>query len=225
MGEDSRSILVGRPLMKSSFSMALTDKSTLRSLLFSLIVICAIPSVLYAQESVPCGALQETIKTTYNFRPALLANEAEREKKSAAMDKVWASVKGNPAELRPCLRRALEDPKADSWFLFDGSNLLVSLDDSKDAKELQIKSYAANNLEDVDLRLWVMTLVRRATEGFDVSVAGERWLSYPKARYFLPEHGAYEVNPMTGALFIFGSMEEAQAVPALLRIIKQSNQP
>ena len=195
----------------------------LRRRLSSLIVLCAIPSILYSQEKDQCRAFQETIKTTYNFRPSLLANASEREKKSAAMDKVWESVKGNPGELLPCLQRALADPKADSWFLFDGSNLLVSLDGSNGARELQIKSYAATNLEDVDLRLWVTTLAQRGVEGFDVSGPGERWLSFPKARYFLPEHGAYEVNPVTGALFIFGSMEEAQAVPALLRIIKQSN--
>jgi hypothetical protein len=205
--------------------MKIANISLVPRLLLGIAFLSAVSSLVHAQDKDTCSEFQQTIDSTYNFRPALLANEAERNRKSAAMDKVWEGVKGNPTGLLVCLRRALEDPKADAWFRFDGSNLLVSLDDSRTAKELQIKSYAASNLEDVDLRLWVATLARRGVEGFDVSAAGERWLAYPRARYFLPEHGGYEVNVAAGALFIFGSMDETQATPALLRVISQSNHP
>ena len=127
--------------------------------------------------------------------------------------------------LIPCLRQALEDPKADPWFRFDGSNLLVSLEPSESSKSLQVRSLANTNLEDVDLGVWVSTLAVRGYEGFDTSVAAERWLSYPTARYFLPQHGAYEVNVITGALFLFGSMDESFATPALLRIVNNSEHP
>jgi hypothetical protein len=197
----------------------------MRSVVFGLVLTIASPLVLFGQTRDSCADLNQTIKITYNFRPALLANDAERNQKSAAMDKVWNSVKASPSELLPCLRQALDDPQADAWFRFDGSNLLVSLDPSEASKKLQIKSYVASNLDDVDLRLWVTTLARRGVEGFDVSEAGERWLMYPKARYFLPEHGAYEVKAFEGGLFIFGSMDEAQAVPALIRIVNQVGHP
>jgi hypothetical protein len=141
------------------------------------------------------------------------------------MDRVWEAVRANPNGLLPCLRQALQDPKANAWFRFDGSNLLVSLDSSDAAKVLQIKNHAAANLDDVDLSVWVETLARRGLEGFDVSEGGERWLSYPKGRYFLPEHGAYEVKQSEAALFIFGSMDEGQATPALLRIVNQPAHP
>ena len=197
----------------------------MRNALFVLILAIASPSLLYGQAQDSCADLNQTIKATYNFRPALLANDAERNQKSAAMDKVWDTVKADPNELVPCLRQALDDPQANAWFRFDGSNLLVSLDPSEASKKLQIKSYVASNLEDVDLRLWVTTLARLGVEDFDVSAPGERWLSYSKAQYFLPEHGAYEVKTLEGALFIFGSMDESQAVPALLKIVGQSNHP
>jgi hypothetical protein len=196
----------------------------MRNVLFVLILAIASPSLLYGQAQDSCADLNQTIKATYNFRPALLANQSERDLKSAAMDKVWDTVKAHPNELIPCLRQALDDPQANAWFRFDGSNLLVSLDPSEASKKLQIKSYVASNLEDVDLRLWVTTLARLGVDDFDVSAPGERWLSYPKAQYFLPEH-AYEVKTLEGALFIFGSMDEAQATPALLRIVSQSNHP
>ncbi len=195
------------------------------SVLLTIAFFSALSAFVYSQDKDSCSEFRQEIQTTYNFRPALLKNQAERDRKSAAMDKIWETAKGNPRELVPCLRQALEDSGADAWFRFDGSNLLVSLDPSEASKKLQIKSFAAGKLDDVDLRLWVTTLSRLGLEGFDVSEPGERWLSYPKARYFLPEHGAYEVKMLQGALFIFGSMDEAQAVPALLRIVNQSNHP
>jgi hypothetical protein len=41
----------------------------------------------------------------------------------------------------------------------------------------------------------------------------------------LPEHGAYEVTQDNGALFLYGSMDETQATPALLKIISDRNHP
>ena len=181
-------------------------------------------SVAYGQPNQPCADFNQLVKSTYNFRPALLS-EAEQTQKSALMDKVWEIVKARKNELIPCLRLALQDPEADAWFRFDGSNLLASLDPSEASNKLQIKSYAATRLDDVDLRVWVTTLVRLAYQGFDVSEPGERWLAYPKARYFLPQHGGYEINMPKGALFIYGSMDEAQATPALQKIVSQTNHP
>ena len=178
----------------------------------------------HGQTTASCDDFNKLIKSTYNFRPALLENNAERSRKSAAINKVWETVKAKRAELLPCLISALEDPKADPWFRFDGSNLLVSLDPSDAAKRIQIKNYAATNLEDVDLRMWVTGLLRRGLENYDVSAAGERWLSYARGRYFLPEHG-FEVSVFTGALFIFGSMDETFATPALIKIGSDRNHP
>ena len=193
--------------------------------LIGLALLAGLSSVIAAQTKSACTAFQETVKSTYNFRPSLLANESERKKKSAAMDKIWEAVKANQNELLPCLRQALDDPASDAWFRFDGSNLLVSLDPSEASKKLQIKNYAATILEDVDLRVWVMTLVRRAQEGFDVSAPGEKWMSFPKAKYFLPEHGLFVIGVYSGGLFIFGSMDEALATPALIRIASQPDHP
>lgn len=170
------------------------------------------------QSSPSCAKFRQAVKETYNFKPSQLKTEAESDAKSAAMDRVWEMGKGNTAELLPCLRAALADPQADPWFRFDGSNLLVSLDPSAAPKAEQVRQYTAVDLDDVNLMVWVTTLARRGAEGFDVSEAGGRWLAYPKAKYYLPQHGAREVDKFLGAIFIFGSMDEAQATPALLKI-------
>lgn len=202
-----------------------TCKHLIGSVFGLLFVVCIssdCSSAKQVQDS--CANFERTIKATYDFRPALLS-DSERAQKVIAMDKVWETVKSEPARLLPCLRNALEDPQANAWFRFDGSNLLVSLDPSPASKKLLIQDYAASNLDDVELSLWVSNLARLAAEGFDVSTAGERWLSYSNARYFLPEHGAYEVKRFQGALFIFGSMDEAQATPALMKIISNVVHP
>ncbi len=170
-----------------------------------------------------CIAFEETIKATYNFRPALLS-DSERAQKSAEMDEVWKTVKSR-RELLPCLSRAVDDPHANDWFRFDGSNLLVSLDPSQSAKVLQVRNYSRVNLDDVDLRVWVSTLARRGAEGFDTAEAGERWLSFTKATYYLPENGAFQVDKLLGGMFIFGSMDERQATPALIKIAGLADHP
>jgi len=165
------------------------------------------------------------LKATYNFKPSLLKSEAERSEKSAAMDRFWEAVKANQKEMLPCLRAALEDPTTDQWFGFDGSTLLVSLDPSPESKSTLIRRYASMDLDDVDLADWVPRLAHLGAEGFDISEAAARWLAYPKAEFFLPQHGAYHVTKAEGALYLYGSMDEAQATPALLKIASQPSNP
>jgi len=182
-------------------------------------------SVGYGQANQSCADFNQLVKSTYNFRPALLANEEERNKKSAAMDKVWETVKASKTELVPCLRTALSAADADRWFLFDGSNLLVTVDPSDASKKLQIHNYAVTNLDDVNFSVWVGVLARLGAEGLDVSEPGERWLAHPNATYYLPIHGAQKVDKMLGGIFIFGSMDEAYATPALLKIANSATHP
>lgn len=186
-----------------------------------LIASTLVPS--WGQNQNSCTNLKNLINRVYNFKPSKLS-PAEQKTKSAEMDKVWDAVRANPTELLPCLRAAIGEPQADPWFRFDGSRLLVEIDPSPTSKATQVKNWMSADLDDVDLRSWVETLTYRGTEGFDVSEGGRRWLEYSKAKYFVPEH-AFEVGPAEGALFIFGSMDEAQATPALLKVLEQRGHP
>lgn len=172
----------------------------------------------------PCTEFRQAIKATYNFKPSRLS-EAEKDAKSSDMDRFWALVKAKKGELLPCLRAAVADSKSDAWFRFDGSNLLISLDPSAMSKAEQVRQYTAVDLNDVHLGIWVGVLAQRGAEGFDVSEAAARWLGYPKAEYYLPRHAAYRVNSLMGAFFIYGSMDEAQATPALLKIASDASHP
>jgi hypothetical protein len=196
----------------------------MKCILTVTLLIMTLPLIAVAQEKESCVTFQALIKRTYYFKPSKLS-DSERDAKVVAMDKVWDMAKASPKELLPCLRAAIENPGADQWFRFDGSNLLVELDPSPESKAIQVRNYTNVDLADVHPQVWVETLAQRGAEGLDVSEAGNRWLTNPNAQYFLPRHGTFEVKAFHGALFIYGSMDESQATPALLKIVSQANHP
>ena len=194
-----------------------------RLLLLAAVVLSAAVGACAAQGT--CAEFSRSVRATYDFKPSRIKDEAESNARSAAMDKFWEKVKADRKNLLPCLRAALQDPQSDPWFRFDGSNLLVSLDPSSESKAEMIRQYTAVDLADVNLQFWVGPLARLGAEGFDVSAAGERWLKLEKAEYYLPQHGAFRVDRFLGALFIYGSMDEAQATPALLKVAGTTDHP
>lgn len=189
--------------------------------LIFLTVFCAVPALAQEQN---CLELKKLIDTTYNFKPSKLT-EAQKNDKSDKMDIIWEKVKADPEELLPCLRKEINSRPSDGFFKFDASNLLIQLDESAEAKKILIKSYAAVDLDDVNLRYWLPPIAGLGYEGFDTSAAGENWLKHPKPEYYLPRHGTLSVNKEIGALIIYGSMDESIATPALVKIASQEKHP
>jgi len=167
-----------------------------------------------------CAAFKGQLRRTYGFRPAQLDAQAQA-RKIELMDGVWNAVHRESAALGPCLKEALAGTTDDGWFLFDGGQLLVAVDDSRDAKELLLKGLARVELDDVDLRTWVARASRLGLDGLDTAELGRRWLLYPEAKYFLPEH-VYEVDRGTGARFLFGAADERFATPVLTRLAREA---
>ncbi len=171
-----------------------------------------------------CDSFQQTIKSTYNFKPALF-NDADRHAASLKLDAFWNQVRQSRATLVPCLRQALKQDHSTSFFAIDGSMLLVNIDPSGASKALQVRKFVEADLDGSDLEHWVKTMALRGVEGFDTSAAGAKWLSYPKAKYNLSLHGGFPVDSFLGAVFIFGSMDEELATPVLARIANQVGHP
>lgn len=195
-------------------------KKQIVSGLFIFAAFIVAPVLAQAQN---CVELQKMIDATYNFKPSKLT-EAEKDAKSAAMDKVWNAVKANPKELLPCLRKEIDARKNDSFFRFDASNLLVQLDQSAESKKTLIKAYAEADLEDINLLYWLPYIALAGYEGFDTSAAGETWLKYPKSQYYV-RGGTLAVNKEKGAVIIYGSMDESIATPVLAKIAAQETHP
>jgi hypothetical protein len=169
-----------------------------------------------------CGTLQELIHEVYVFKPSQLSKE-QQEERGAQMDRVWKMVENDVKGLAPCLRKELEQPNADAWFRVDGSALLVKVDPSKESKALQLRLWSAADLSDVAPAVWVPTLASLGAEGFDLSSAASRWLA-GELSYFIPQH-SLKVGTEAGALFLFGSMDEAYATPTLLKIVGDAQHP
>lgn len=165
----------------------------------------------------PCDELKTLINTTYNFKPSKLTAD-ERSVKSAAMDKVWSLVDRDPKTLVPCLRAEMTARPTDAFFRFNASNLIFKHDRSDDSKRLMINAYAGVDLSDINLRFWLPYMSALGFEGFDVSLAGETWIRFPKPEYYLPQHGTQPVDKYVGALAIFGSMDESMATPILAKL-------
>ncbi|MEO6654803.1 MAG: hypothetical protein ABIO36_01845, partial [Pyrinomonadaceae bacterium] len=172
-----------------------------------------------SSETVPanCVEFQRLIDQTYNFKPNKVT-AAERTAKSAEMDKVWEKVKADSKTLVPCLKNALNAPTANRFFKFDGSTLLFNVDQSEESKKILIKSFAATDLDDIDLRNWIAYILRFGLEGLDTSAAGEAWLNAENPGYYLPEHGTLKIDKEIGSLSIFGSMDEVFATPSLAKL-------
>lgn len=171
-----------------------------------------------------CDAFNQTIKQTYNFKPAQF-NDGQRAAKSAELDQFWNQVRQSSAVLVPCLRKALREDTSASFFSIDGSMLLVNVDPSAASKALQVREFIEADLDGTDLEYWVETMAHRGAEGFDTSEAGAKWLAYANAKYTLSRHGGYPIGSLLGAVFIFGSMDEDLATPVLARIANQVGHP
>jgi hypothetical protein len=175
-----------------------------------------------AAVALTCAELDEQLKRTYGFRPSQLGPEA-RELKSEQMDAVWDVVQADPGTLAPCLKAALARTTDDTWFLFDGSQLLASVEQSREAKTFLLDALSRVSLDDVDLRAWVAAASALGMDGLDTSKLGRQWLSYPRAEYFLPEHGDYRVDRGNAAMFIFGTLDERYATPMLTEIARDGD--
>ncbi len=171
-----------------------------------------------------CDGFQQEVARTYNFKPAGMS-DSQREVQSSRLDAFWNKVRQSRATWVPCLRKALNEERSDSFFHIDGSMLLVDIDPSRASKALQVRNFIKANLDGTDLEYFVKTMARRGVEGFDTSGAGAKWLAYPKAKYNDSVHGGFPVGSFFGAVFIFGSMDEDLATPVLLQIANQIGHP
>jgi tetratricopeptide (TPR) repeat protein len=177
-----------------------------------------------SQVSAACGELARMVDATYGFQPSKLT-KSEYDAKAKQLDAVWSYTQAHAAEVKGCLRQMLEVPRPGSYFPIDGAALLVKVDPTSASRALQARLLTDANLADVDPRTWVETLAHLGVDGIDISKAGRRWLTEPNLKYHLPEHGGYEVTAYDGGVFLFGSMDEAQARPALVDMARDPHSP
>jgi len=169
----------------------------------------------------PCARFNKLARKTYNFDATSIAGKEQLAKKKQEIDTFWKTVRGRGKLFVPCLRAAVRDPKNNAFQRFDGSNLLVAMEPTLASKSLQIDVYTATDLGLAGAERWLRVLAARGFEGFNISRPAERWLHDPKAQYTVNDQSGYDVRAYEGALFLYGSMQEGKATPALLKIVEQ----
>lgn len=188
--------------------------------MLALLLLATLPSL--GVELDKCSSFQARVRTVYDFRPSKL-NGAARERKAKEMDEVWKLVKADQAALVPCLRAALGAKNADAWFRVDGSALLVEVDPSRESREIQCKHWTLADWKDLDPQPWMSVMANLGALGHDTSAAGKRWLDDDSGAFDVAQH-AMHVDRRPGSFFLFGSLDETIATPALARLARDRKQ-
>ncbi len=144
--------------------------------------------------------------------------------KEGELNRFWKRVKAEKTKFLPCLRLKVSDARANPFFRFDGSNLLVELAPSLGSKRLQVAVFSDASLELVGAARWVSVLTLRGSEGFDVSRAAKRALDEEAASYESPRSGE-PMSHFDAALFLWGSQSEERATPQLFALANDLSYP
>jgi hypothetical protein len=149
---------------------------------------CLLMSTLCtAQDMATQARMHEHILALYNFHPSKL-NDDSRKAKSAEMDKFWNDVKAHQKQELPLLRIELQDSSNPTFFMTDGSELLLQLSNSQEDKALALSAMSKSDLNDTDSGAYFYTIHDLSLSGFDTTKAALHILDYPEFSVPLPMH-------------------------------------
>ena len=144
----------------------------------------AVPKGQAAAQGAP---IHSEIQSVYNFQPHLLTTQQINEK-SGVLDKFWEKAKSQRDIYIPGLRQELADSANNPFFLFDGSQLLLSLSNTPADRKIVCAAIAHADLHDLQLKDYVLLVHRMAALGEDTTAAAFHILAEPKFQIFIPEH-------------------------------------
>jgi len=133
------------------------------------------------------SSIHSEIQQTYNFQPHLLTTQQINEK-SGLLDKFWEKAKSQREEYVPGLRQELAEFSSNPFFLFDGSQLLLSLSDTPADRKIVCAAIAHTDLRDLQHKDYFLLVQHLAAQGEDTTAAAFRILAEPKFQIFIPEH-------------------------------------
>ena len=155
-----------------------------------LSIVCGflVLSLLLASSTADQSAsIHEQIRQTYNFQPHLLSHQQITEK-SAALDQLWTRAKAELSLYIPALRQELGDFKNPTFFLYDGSTLLLSLSDTPADRKIALAAMARCDLRDVQAKDYFLQVHRMASLNENTRAAAFHILEQPKFTVFIPQH-------------------------------------
>jgi hypothetical protein len=156
----------------------------------------------------PCSAINQAKTRTYDFHPSQLSKQ-EGEQKSKQMDEFWKLVQADGQRGLECVRQLIKREASDAYFLFDGASLLAQLDKSGASDQVILDGLARTDLKDVDPAGYIAVALQLSGRNIDIGAAAKKYLIAPNVTVYLPEHGAYQLDRVRGAILLYGSSRPA----------------
>jgi hypothetical protein len=131
--------------------------------------------------------LHNEIQTVYNFSPGKLSQE-EQNKRIPLMDAFWKKVKSDTTAWLNELRAELKKEGNPPFFYFEGGQLLLSLSENVNDKQIVLDAISRSDINDIDRRTYVTTLNHLAQEKLNTTTAALKILDDKDFKIFLPAH-------------------------------------
>jgi len=186
--------------------------------LFFLMMVPLLPYFSVAQRSQQ--EFHSVVNSVYDFYPHTL-NSKQIELKSKELDKFWHKVESNRSTLLPFLRTELADLRNNSFFLYDGSQLLLSLSTDPADKLIALKAIPQGDLNDIQHIDYLNTVHRFSRERLNTTAAALRLLDEPKFSAYVVQH-ALQVDQQLALLFLLLPIPDHLYIdPAIARLQKE----
>ncbi len=123
----------------------------------------------------------------YSFSPHTLTKEQQGQR-SKALDAFWQKAKVERKTYLPLLKEQLKQKDVPEFFLYDGSMLLLELEDTAENRRTALQAVARCDLRDVDETTYLRQVHRLAVLGEDTTDAAFHVLEDPKFKAIIAEH-------------------------------------
>lgn len=182
-------------------------------LLFSLTTSHA----LFAAVPTPCESIRVAKSKVYGYHIAQLTEE-QIDAKSKELDAFWKQVQNAGPDGVSCIRDLLAEEKTDHVFQFDAASMLFPADRSPETLTLIRDSLRQVDFQESDPANYLTLAMDLQQAGADAGPLAAKLLLYPNATIHISEH-QMDLDSDTAALFLYGSMDPAQATSALIRLL------
>jgi hypothetical protein len=190
-----------------------------------LFVFLIFPAFLRSQQTTPSAVdFHAEIRDLYKFHPPALT-AAQRTEKSAAMDKLWAAAKAQPAVYLPQLRRELADSTNAPFFFFDGSQLLLTLSQDPADQKIASAALAHVDIHDATPSAYFYFVHNLAVKQNDTTAAAFNILSDPKFQVYVPQHALTLHQDFCLIYMLLPTDQNFWVQPAINRLHQEKDPP
>ena len=133
------------------------------------------------------ASIHAEIQQVYNFQPHLL-NRQQMAQKSTVLDRFWTHAEEQPALYVAALRQELVNFANPSFFLYDGSILLLSLSDTPADRKTALAAISRCDLRDLKATDYFLQVHHLATLNEDTTAAAFHVLEQPDFKVVFGEH-------------------------------------